>query len=172
MRAFAYSLVAVLLAGQPAFAAPHCPTQADASMFDVESLKSELMVLATTCHVSTGYNAFIGRYQPELVRYDQQLEEYFKHHYGRNAAREHDAYITALANGQSTTGLRQGTDFCDRNETLFNEVMSLRSPADLPAYAAAKDLMPEDPGACVGPAPPPVKAQAPKRPAAPAKKTS
>ena len=166
MRAFAYSLVAVLMAGQPALAAAHCPTEADASMFNVESLKSELMVLATTCHESSGYNAFIGRYQPELVRNDQQLEEYFKRHYGRNASREHDSYITALANGQSTTGLRQGTDFCDRNETLFNEVMALRSPADLPAYAAAKDLVPDDPGECVAPAPPPMRAAAPRRPAA------
>lgn len=166
MRAVASSVLAVLLVAQPCLAATNCSNESDRSLFEVESLKSELMVLATTCHQSNEYNSFIRRYQPELVRYDNQLTGYFKQHYGRTAEREHDVFITALANAQSTTGLRQGMDFCDRNAVLFNEVMALPSAMDLPLYAAGKDLVPEDPGACVAPPPPPTRAAAPRKPAA------
>ena len=35
-----------------------------------------------------------------------------------------------------------GSDFCDRNGMIFTEVMALRGPSELPAYAAGKDLVP------------------------------
>src|SRR3712207_8470428 len=42
-----------------------------------------------------------------------------------------------------TTLFRSGSDFCPRNTGLFDEVMALPSAAELPAYAAGKDLIPE-----------------------------
>jgi len=134
-------------------------------MFEVEALKSQLMVLATPCHRYTEYSAFVGRYQPELANYDHSLDAYFKHTYGRAAEREHDAYITNLANAQSTSGLHQGTDFCPRNDVLFHEVMSLDGPSELPSYAAGKAVVPASLGACAEP--PAVPVRAPKAKPAP-----
>jgi hypothetical protein len=154
MRRVMFGLMAALVAMPSAMAATKCANTSDRSLFEVMALKSELMVLATTCHSSAQYNAFIGRYQSDLVRYDKAAQDYFRRVYGRAAEREHDAYVTNLANAQSTFGLHQGTDFCPRNDTLYSEVMALNSPSELPLYADAKDLVPEELGACVAPTPP------------------
>ena len=48
--------------------------------------------------------------------------------------REHDDYITSLANTQSQSGIRQGTLFCQKNVGIFTEVLALsegRRPAGL-----------------------------------------
>jgi len=55
---------------------------------------------------------------------------------------------TSLANSDAHSAHVIGNDFCPRNATVFSEVMALRGPADLPAYAAGKDLVPADLGAC------------------------
>jgi hypothetical protein len=138
----------------PAFAAPQCSDQSDREIFDVTALKSRLMVLATGCGDNTQYNAFMTRFQPQLVQYDRDLEAYFRRHYGKAFQREYDAYITALANGESDVGITEGSDFCPHDALIFHEVMALQAPADLPAYAAGKDLVPPTLGSCVAAASP------------------
>ena len=49
--------------------------------------------------------------------------------------------------------MRLGSDFCDRNSLLFKEVMALPGAADLPHYAAGKDLVPATVDVCPPPAP-------------------
>lgn len=125
-------------------AAPRCQDQ---PVFDLEALKSEMMVLATSCHDDTQYNAFINRFHPELIANEKALDSYFKRLYGRRAQSEHDSFVTSLANAQSSEGLRQGTDFCPRNGALFTEAMAVQN-LDLPAFAAGKDLIPASMEAC------------------------
>ena len=60
--------------------------------------------------------------------------------FGGRAQREHDDYITSLANTQSQNGIRQGTLFCQQNVGIFTEVLALAKGSDLPAYAASKQL--------------------------------
>jgi hypothetical protein len=112
------------------------------SVLDVAALQSELMVLATTCHDGTAYNGFMRRYHTSLFDAEKSLAAYFAHAYGRGGQAAHDRFVTDLANDQSDVGLRQGTDFCPRNQALFSEVMSLRGASELPDYAAGKDLVP------------------------------
>jgi hypothetical protein len=141
------------LLGNSAMAAQECPNENDQAAFELAALKSTLMVVATTCDDRDQYNNFIRRYQPKLQENDRSLSSYFKSHYGNRGQTEQDRYNTDLANSQSRFGLAQGTDFCARNAAMFNEVMALGSPADLPNYAAAKDLIPASIGACPGLAP-------------------
>ena len=148
---------AALLLSHAAMAQRECPTIADQQVFEVAALKSEMMVLATSCHDDTQYNAFIHRFQSALLDNDHAFDAYFKRAYGRAGQVQHDAYITALANGQSDVGLQLGTDFCDRDQVLFSEVMAVPSAGDLPEYAAGKELIPASLGACE-PAPPATKA--------------
>ncbi len=137
-------------------AAQRCPDQ---PVFEVEALKSEMMVLATACHDDAQYNAFIQRYQPSLMANEHALDSYFKREYGRRGQAEHDSYITSLANAQADEGLKQGSDFCPRNATLFEEAMALEGPTDLPQFAAGQDLVPASLGSCQAP----VSASAPTR---------
>lgn len=129
-------------------AAQQCPEQ---PVFDVEALKSEMMVLATACHDDSQYNAFIERYQPSLMANEHALDGYFRREYGRSGQTEHDRYITSLANAQADDGLKQGSDFCARNATLFEEAMALENSTELPQFAAGQDLVPASLGSCQAP---------------------
>ena len=145
--------VAGLLVTQQAGAQQMCPSPADQQVFELQALKSALMVLATSCHSDGEYNAFVNRYKTDLAANEQSFDEYFRKRYGKQGQREHDAYITSLANAQSDVGMHLGSDFCPRDKALFTEVLALRGPSDLGAYAAGKDLVPASLGACA-PAPP------------------
>ncbi len=137
----------------PALAQRQCASQADQAVFEVQALRSELMVLATGCQDDSRYNAFIHRYQPELLANDRAVDAYFKKHYGRAGQTEHDRFVTELANALSREGSQLGGDFCPRNGAIFNEVLALHGASELPAYAAGKALVPPSLEICSGPAP-------------------
>ncbi len=138
----------VLLAQQPASAAPRCPNEAEQSVFEVEALKSELMVVGITCQQEDRYNAFMQRYQPRLAENYRAFEQHFSRTRGRAGKGATDAYVTNLAQTRGFEAQKLGSDFCPRNIGLFEEVMALPSAAELPAYAAGKDLIPESLGSC------------------------
>ena len=153
MRRFLYGLMAagtLLGSASGAMAAAQCGDAADQQAFELVGLKTALMVVATTCDTTDKYNSFIRRYQSSMQETDRSLSSYFKHHYGARGQAEYDRYATDLANVQSRGGLGQGTDFCQRNGAMFDEVLALRASGDLPQYAAAKDLIPETLGVCPG----------------------
>jgi len=145
LRPLACCLALFLGPALAARAAVPCPAPA---VLDVAALQSELMVVATTCHENAGYNAFMQRYRPYLLRTEQDLAAYFRRAYGRAGQQRHDSFVTALANAQSDAGIRQGADFCPRSQALFQEVQALRSTGQLPLYAAGKDVLPADVLSC------------------------
>ena len=163
MRRLLSSLAAVsLLMVQQAQAQAqlNCLQPHERSLVDVAALRSQLMVLATGCRQDDRYNAFVRKYQADLMGNEKAVGDVFKRVYGRRAQQEHDRFTTDLANGESSVGMRLGSDFCERNSLLFAEVMALPSAAELPAYAAGKDLVPATVDVC------PQVAQAPARKAA------
>ncbi len=141
-----------LLASSAAQAQVRCTVPEDQAAFEIGALKSEMTVLATSCPgADKQYNAFIERYRPQLLSSDAAVNAWFKHTYGRNAQHQYDAYITTLINAQSQVGLRQGTNFCPHTDMIFDEAMGLRDGSALPQYAAGKDVLPSDVGACQAP---------------------
>jgi hypothetical protein len=116
-----------------------CPSR---TTFDVAALQSEMMLLATACHDSGQYNAFMRRYRPGLYAAEQSLHRYFLRRYGRGGQAAQDRFVTNLANAQSDAAISQGSDFCPRNAALFAETASLQSRTQLPLYAAGKDALP------------------------------
>ena len=164
MRRLLSGLAATSLFVSQAHAQLDCLQPHERSAVEVAALRSELMVLATGCHQDERYNAFIRKYQPELMGNERAIDAVFKRMYGRRGQQEHDRFTTDLANGESSAGTHLGTDFCDRNSLMFSEVMSLHSASELPAYAAGKDLVPSSLDICPEVAQAPVhKAAATKR---------
>ena len=155
MNRLASGLAALgVLASGAAQAQVRCAVPEEQVAFEIGALKSEMTVLATSCPgADKQYNAFIERFRPQLVSSDAAVNAWFKHTYGRAAQHQYDAYITALINAQSESGLRQGTNFCPRTDLIFDEAMALRDGTALPQYAAGKDVLPSDVGACQQPAP-------------------
>jgi hypothetical protein len=125
-----------------------CLGPQERSVVEVAALRSELMVLAIGCHQDDRYNAFARKFQADLLGNERAVDDIFKRKYGRRAQLEHDHFTTELANGESSAGLKLGSDFCDRNGMLFTEVLALRSPSELPPYAAGKDLIPNTTEIC------------------------
>ena len=136
-----------LLASAAGPAQAHCTAAADESAFDVGALKSELSVLAVACGEDEGYNGFVTRNRTELVREDGVVNAWFKKTYGKAAQSRYDSFITSQANEQSIAGQHEGNQFCPRLKPVFTEVAAV-PVAQLPEYAAAKNLSPVD-FACV-----------------------
>lgn len=162
MRRLLSSLAAVsLLTVQQAQAELQCLPPQERSAVQVAALRSQLMVLATGCHDDNGYNAFIRKFQAELMSNEKAIGAIFQHKYGRRGQQEHDQFTTDLANAESSAGMRLGTDFCDHNGLIIQEVLALRSASELASYAAGKDLVPASLSVCsVMGSPPPA---APRR---------
>ncbi len=137
-----------VLAALPSLAAQRCSSPADQSTFEIQSLRSELMVLATGCHYDNQYNAFIRKYQADLQANERAISAYFARRYGRSAQFEHDRFVTELANAMSRQGTDLGGDFCPRNGLIFDEVLALGSPGELPDFAAGKNLIPASVDVC------------------------
>ena len=121
-------------------AAAQCVRPADYPAFDVAALKAKLMTTALTCGADDKYNAFVTKYRPELASQDKALSGFFNRADGRRGRQHQDDYITQLANSQSETGLQQGSLFCRYNLSMFDEVMALRSGAELTDFAAGKAI--------------------------------
>lgn len=148
MRRLVGAIAALSILSTPVMAARQCSSIADQSAFEVQALRSELMVLATGCHDDERYNAFIRRYQGDLQSNERTINTYFQHRYGRAAQTEHDRFVTDLANAISHQGSDLGGDFCPRNGLIFSEVLALGSPAELPDFAAGKNLVPPNVDIC------------------------
>jgi hypothetical protein len=132
-------ITAGLLAGHAA-AAQSCAQPTEKAAFDIAGLKSQLMVVALKCQAYDRYDAFVTRFRPDLLNAERGLNSYFGRTYGRRAQAEHDDYITSLANDQSQSSGQLGDRFCTASLGLFDEVMSLRSGAELPLLAASKSI--------------------------------
>ena len=112
MRRLLSSLAALsLLAAQHAQAQLDCLQPHERSAVEVAALRSELMVLATGCHQDDRYNAFIRKYQADLMGNEKAVGDVFKRMYGKRGQQEHDRFTTDLANGESSAGMHLGTDF-------------------------------------------------------------
>lgn len=149
MRLMLLSLAAAgTLVCQLAAAQTQCLAPTERAVFDVQALRSEMMVLATGCSEDSAYNAFMERYKPALLANEHEIDAWFKRKYGRRAQFEHDRFITELANAQSDAGTHMGTEFCPHNGVLFHEVMALQDTAELASFAAGQDLVPASLNMC------------------------
>jgi hypothetical protein len=149
MRLLVSAVAAVtMLSAQPVLAERQCSSLSEQSAFEVQALRSELVVLATGCHADANYNAFIRRYQGDLQANERMISAYFQHRYGRAGQTEHDRFVTELANAMSRQGSDLGGDFCPRNGLIFNEVLALESAAQLADFAAGKNLIPNTMEVC------------------------
>ena len=140
MSRFVATLVAAALLA-PGIASATCLKPYEGTAINIAGLKSQLMVTALSCDTRDRYNDFVLTFRPTLQHEDTALNSYFLHHYGRSWRSEHDDYITQLANMQSEAGIREGTQFCQDNVGLFDEVLALKSAKELMAFANEKPML-------------------------------
>ncbi len=124
-----------------AVGAPACEFEADRTAFDIEGLKSQLMLTALACKKQDRYNEFMSRYKPQVASAEAGLATYFKRSYGRQGQTQYDVYITNLADEQEKDGLKSGTAYCENLEVMFDEVMSLHNASELHDFTNAKTIV-------------------------------
>lgn len=144
IRVFAVLLCcAAAAAAVPVRAEPTCSSPADESVYDVFALRTMMILLATKCGDDQDYNkAFIIRFQPALQQNEREVLAYFRRIYGGSGQTRKDAFSTDLVNVMSQQANTQGAQFCPRALWIISEMNALTSLAELPLYAAAKDLSP------------------------------
>jgi hypothetical protein len=126
-RGLAAGLCLLALA-TPAAAGP-CLQPAERAAFQVQALQSMLMVAALQCRQEDAYNAFVGRFRPELIGAHRAVSAHFRR--AGSGMRGMDEHVTSLANAHSQDGIRQGAQFCANVAPLWRQVMALGSGADL-----------------------------------------
>lgn len=147
IKRFVFSgLIAVGMLSNSVFASTAtCSNSPSHEAFNIEGLKSELMVTALSCHAQDQYNAFMAQFRPIVSTQEGKLKSYFRSNYGRRSSRAaqkaYDDYITQLANVQSSQGLKAGTIFCLQRMDMFNEIKPLKTANELSQYVEAKDIV-------------------------------
>ena len=109
-----------------------CTTPQEDKAFLLLGLRTELMETALTCNAQDQYNTFMSTFKPDLAAQEKVVNQFFRTRGGQHA---HDAYVTQMANTQSSGGLVAGTRLCDRNMPMFQETTGLQWADDLYAYA-------------------------------------
>lgn len=147
VKRFLFSgLIAAGMFSNPSWASTAtCNNSPSHEAFNIEGLKSELMVTALSCQAQNQYNAFINQFLPIVSSEEVKLKGYFRSSYGKRSGKAYqkayDDYITQLANVQSSQGLKAGTIFCIQRMSMFDEIKPLKTASELSQYAEAKDIL-------------------------------
>ena len=154
MRQFMLFIAELVALASPGLAAQSCTNVADQSAYEVLSLRTQMILLATKCSRDQDYNKnFIIRFQPALQANERAVLAYFRRTYGNSGQGRKDTFATELVNVMSQQANTQGTEFCARAGLIINEMNALRSMDELAAYAAVKDLAPIGTSMCPTAAP-------------------
>jgi hypothetical protein len=147
ITALAIASIATLV--EPAMAAQTCTSPADQAAYEVLSLRTQMILLATKCGRDQDYNKnFIIRFQPALQANEREVLAYFRRVYGGSGQGRKDTFSTELVNVMSHEANNQGVEFCPRAGLIINEMGALRSADELASYAAVKDLAPAGTSMC------------------------
>jgi len=127
-----FGFVGVLVAGALAISSATIACDAAASdtldhtSVHTRKLQTELMVSALYCDQQARYNAFVRRFEGELVSSGRQLKALFVTRHGaRHAIPKLDAFLTRLANKESQRRLTLGIRYCRDAQDLFTRVLRL-----------------------------------------------
>ncbi len=125
-RVISAGLVATIALG-PVAAAAECLTRNERSALQLRALQTELMVATLSCRSVTRedvighYNAFARKNAKSLSSSSQALVRYFDRRYGAQGRKEHDSFMTALANDYSRQSMN-AANFCDASAVLLRDV--------------------------------------------------
>ena len=100
-----------------------CETPSERAAIATRVFQTELMVAALTCDERGRYNAFVRRFEHDLVDRGQTLKTIFSRAHGNRATGQLTSFVTRLANEASLRSLETTEDFCARASDLFGKVM-------------------------------------------------
>ncbi len=118
-----------LLTADSAWAAP-CTGPVEQSALNTRALQTELMVAALSCGNKFHYNAFVRKYQGDLVKHGRSLQSLFQRKHGAAGRKNLNTFVTRLANEASHRSSITHAAFCANSSSLFNRLLNA-GPVDL-----------------------------------------
>lgn len=128
----AAGLAAVMATTTPASAAQ--VTAAERLALSARVLQTELMVAALTCDDHASYNAFVHKFQAQLVAHGRTLRALFHHHFGAAGTNRLTTFVTALANQAALRSAQAGAGYCVRAEKLFASTLAVPTGKDFSQF--------------------------------------
>lgn len=149
-----FGFLGALVVGTLAIAAPSVPASAttvftarDNPTVHTRKLQTELMVAALYCGQNARYNAFVRRFEGELVSNGKRLRALFVNMHGaKQAVTRLDTFLTKMANDESRRRLTLGSRYCRDAQTLFTRVLNLRETHQLATFASLRAQSPPPSG--------------------------
>lgn len=114
---------AIALASSPSTAEVSVTSKERASL-ELRLLQTELMVAALGCSSADRYNAFVTRYQPQLVDGGKTMQNLFKRVHGGQAFNRINSFVTQVANEVSLRMVQNTNQFCDQTDAMFQTLLS------------------------------------------------
>lgn len=87
-------------------------------------LQTELMVAALGCSSADRYNAFVQRFQAQLVDGGKTMQNLFKRLHGKQAFSKINAFVTQVANETSLRMVQNTSAFCDNTDAMFQALLA------------------------------------------------
>ncbi|MGH8522367.1 MAG: hypothetical protein ACREU9_13310 [Gammaproteobacteria bacterium] len=127
VRTFTSAMVITtgLLTADSAWADP-CTGPVEQTALNTRALQTELMVAALSCGNRIHYNAFVIRYQGDLVKHGRSLQSFFLRKHGAAGRKNLNTFITRLANQASHRSSITHAAFCANSSSLFDRLLSAR----------------------------------------------
>lgn len=110
-----------LVAGQAI--ADVCAGPGERAAVATRVFQTELMVAALRCDERGNYNAFVRKFENDLVDGGKTLRMMFSRTYGNSGSGELSSFVTRLANEASLRSLDAGDAYCAQAAELFGRVM-------------------------------------------------
>jgi hypothetical protein len=114
--------VAIAAASVSASASEISLTSKERASLEMRVMQSELMVAALSCSSRDSYNAFVTRYQSQLVDHGKTMQNLFKRLHGGNAFNQINAFVTRMANEASLKMIRDER-FCAEANEMFQALL-------------------------------------------------
>jgi hypothetical protein len=98
-----------------------CAAQADLDALSTRMVQTDLMVAALECDASAHYNAFVKKFQRELVAGNRRMNQFFARVYGADGPKHSNDFVTRTANESSERSLKRVDQFCAAALEAFNK---------------------------------------------------
>jgi hypothetical protein len=99
-------------------------TSKERASLELRLMQTELMVAALGCSAADRYNAFVTRYQPQLVDGGKTLQNLFKRIHGGQAFNRVNHFVTRVANEASLRMVQNANQFCDDTDAMFQALLA------------------------------------------------
>ena len=116
-----------------------CVRPGDEAALNSKAMQSELMVSALACEETARYNAWVRKFETELVANGTVLKRIFRQAYGAASDTRLGQFVTALANDAAQRSAVEKAGFCVATARVFDRVLPMNGPEFL-AFVAGPDF--------------------------------